>query len=657
MAPGWCFKVLGFLNLGPTIIPLEEIDNNGHATLDWDDDDGDGGGGLGDGDEQDQIEQEQDHDQQQHQQDEEEEDVAPMPGYTAFPSSRQPSHRLDTTAVVFSNDIPSMASDPSAASNSNAIQSYAFAVNVIEPGLMPNSVKHYDPSHYAIVTITNMPSFSQDSELYRGPPITCPPPPPPFACQETYSYTLLPPLPPLSDLLCVRTVRKHSDLKWLHKALLINHPGAVVPPFPQRNLFEGFGSITAATRAMQLSEIQKWLQSVASHPVLCRSPLFVAVVTQSPDKFKDTVARFAKTPQSKFAEPSLTKKLTRPKPRSVHAQVPELLSFVEKLSIRENALQQLEQRLNTIKDHRTKIKLAEEALCNTVFEGRDIFLNFSSECNLPAFDAVSAQTEIQSKTLKTNLTKSLSVLDDTPAVLSAVKQAIQQSRDASDRYATASIALHEALEKEHAAPTNLPNAKREQLLHTIKDAENDLVQQKWAHDNIRALLEYDYVRTNQSLGAAVHNSLTSLAAEKTSHCRENLVGWQHILESIERNWEAADLFGVTSESWETAAARMRRTTVSVSESSSLLTAIATATTTTGVGGGGGETPMQRLSRDTPPTNSLQVSSSSSSITLQTEDSTEAQSPTPQHHVPQNPKVRTKKRGSHARVVENIPTSE
>ncbi|KAH8832985.1 Vps5 C terminal like-domain-containing protein [Flagelloscypha sp. PMI_526] len=61
-------------------------------------------------------------------------------------------------------------------------------------------------------------------------------------------------------------LRRYSDFLWLYEILSLNNPGVVVPPVPEKNPFGRFDQAFVKQRRLAL---EKCVQKIANHPVLC----------------------------------------------------------------------------------------------------------------------------------------------------------------------------------------------------------------------------------------------------------------------------------------------------------------------------------------------------------------------------------------------------
>mmetsp|Transcript_22651 Transcript_22651/g.31533 ORF Transcript_22651/g.31533 Transcript_22651/m.31533 type:complete len:429 (+) Transcript_22651:73-1359(+) len=64
-------------------------------------------------------------------------------------------------------------------------------------------------------------------------------------------------------------VRRYSDFAWLREQLQEHYPGYLIPPLPEKQLFNRFNPEFMEFRK---KELEKFLQRVTSHHVLCTSP-------------------------------------------------------------------------------------------------------------------------------------------------------------------------------------------------------------------------------------------------------------------------------------------------------------------------------------------------------------------------------------------------
>jgi sorting nexin-1/2 len=64
-------------------------------------------------------------------------------------------------------------------------------------------------------------------------------------------------------------LRRYSDFLWLYETLSINNPGVVVPPTPEKSSFGRFDDTFVQQRRLGL---EKCIQKIANHPVLCKDP-------------------------------------------------------------------------------------------------------------------------------------------------------------------------------------------------------------------------------------------------------------------------------------------------------------------------------------------------------------------------------------------------
>lgn len=64
-------------------------------------------------------------------------------------------------------------------------------------------------------------------------------------------------------------LRRYSDFLWLYETLSLSNPGVVVPPVPEKNPFGRFDQAFVKQRRLGL---EKCVQKMTAHPVLCKDP-------------------------------------------------------------------------------------------------------------------------------------------------------------------------------------------------------------------------------------------------------------------------------------------------------------------------------------------------------------------------------------------------
>ena len=74
---------------------------------------------------------------------------------------------------------------------------------------------------------------------------------------------------PLFSKATFSVLRRYSDFLWLYETLSMNNPGVVVPPAPEKNPFGRFDEQFVQQRR---SALEKCVQKMANHPVLCKDP-------------------------------------------------------------------------------------------------------------------------------------------------------------------------------------------------------------------------------------------------------------------------------------------------------------------------------------------------------------------------------------------------
>ncbi|KAF8555974.1 Vps5-domain-containing protein [Imleria badia] len=74
---------------------------------------------------------------------------------------------------------------------------------------------------------------------------------------------------PLFSKATFSVLRRYSDFLWLYETLSMNNPGVVVPPVPEKNPFGRFDEQFVQQRRLAL---EKCIQKMANHPVLCKDP-------------------------------------------------------------------------------------------------------------------------------------------------------------------------------------------------------------------------------------------------------------------------------------------------------------------------------------------------------------------------------------------------
>lgn len=74
---------------------------------------------------------------------------------------------------------------------------------------------------------------------------------------------------PLFSKATFSVLRRYSDFLWLYETLSMNNPGVVVPPAPEKNPFGRFDEQFVQQRR---SALEKCIQKMANHPVLCKDP-------------------------------------------------------------------------------------------------------------------------------------------------------------------------------------------------------------------------------------------------------------------------------------------------------------------------------------------------------------------------------------------------
>ncbi|KAG8220989.1 Vps5 C terminal like-domain-containing protein [Butyriboletus roseoflavus] len=74
---------------------------------------------------------------------------------------------------------------------------------------------------------------------------------------------------PLFSKATFSVLRRYSDFLWLYETLSMNNPGVVVPPTPEKNPFGRFDEQFIQQRRLAL---EKCIQKIANHPVLCKDP-------------------------------------------------------------------------------------------------------------------------------------------------------------------------------------------------------------------------------------------------------------------------------------------------------------------------------------------------------------------------------------------------
>lgn len=63
----------------------------------------------------------------------------------------------------------------------------------------------------------------------------------------------------------MRVERRYNDFVWLHKSLVVNCPGALIPPLPEKQRFGRFDEKFISSRQRGLED---FLSKVLNHPVL-----------------------------------------------------------------------------------------------------------------------------------------------------------------------------------------------------------------------------------------------------------------------------------------------------------------------------------------------------------------------------------------------------
>lgn len=74
---------------------------------------------------------------------------------------------------------------------------------------------------------------------------------------------------PLFSKATFSVLRRYSDFLWLYETLSMNNPGVVVPPVPEKSPFGRFDEQFIQQRRLAL---EKCIQKIANHPVLCKDP-------------------------------------------------------------------------------------------------------------------------------------------------------------------------------------------------------------------------------------------------------------------------------------------------------------------------------------------------------------------------------------------------
>lgn len=76
--------------------------------------------------------------------------------------------------------------------------------------------------------------------------------------------------------------RRYSDFLWLHEQLLKSHPGVIIPPIPEKKFI---GSFDAEFVEARMRALERFLQRVASHPILRQNQDFKAFLEEPPESF------------------------------------------------------------------------------------------------------------------------------------------------------------------------------------------------------------------------------------------------------------------------------------------------------------------------------------------------------------------------------------
>lgn len=330
-------------------------------------------------------------------------------------------------------------------------------------------------------------------------------------------------------------VRRYSDFAWLREQLQEHYPGYLIPPLPEKQLFNRFNPEFMEFRK---KELEKFLQRVTSHHVLCTSPQlqqFFEFPTDGQAPLKSTIKKDQQQPTNgnsgilSFFGNSIENISSgfsdKPDPDQWFDAKKNYVTGLE------NQLTALEKVVNNLLKKRREYGQAikELGLCTSLVASAEA--DHDSETS-GAFDRLSDMTSVLAS-LETQRADEEALYFEEPIkdyirMLGAVKEMLQVRTDKLTHFQTLSKQLEQKKEKQEKKANPKAEKEIEELQKKVSDAEEEF-------RKISDIAKSEVQRFESTKTRDFHNLLLKLNQIQLTSELQIVDQWKSALDNLQQN--------------------------------------------------------------------------------------------------------------------------